>query len=132
MSHEITPPEDKLIFDFKIEVEPIDASKARAFRTLCKIAFGDRDASKTEVNEIMQHLPYVLRYKMDCWFTAWTPDDIQDYAEGNQCLGDGFEPTYDQAKQICHNLENYEHLYSEVNEAVRNELITLRNSGVNE
>lgn len=129
MSHEITPPEDKLIFDFKIEVEPIDASKARAFRTLCKIAFGDRDASKTEVAEIMQHLHYVLKNKMGCWFSLWTPGDVQEYAEDS---GDGFKPTYDQAKQICHDLDSYEYIFSEVNDAVRNELKTLRNSGVNE
>lgn len=129
MSHEITPQEDKLIFDFKIEVEPADASKARAFRTLCKIAFGDRDATETEVNEVMQHLPYVLKYKMGCWFTLWTPGDVQDYADDYE---GAFVPTYDQAKRICHDLDGYEYIFSEVNDAVRNEINTLRNSGANE
>lgn len=59
----------------------------------------------------------------------WTPQDVIEYSESSRLA---FTPTIDQAKDICSNLEAYDHLYSEVSEAVKNEIETLRNSGVNE
>lgn len=104
--------------------------KENAFRLLMQIAVSPgREASEAEVLEIMNYLPSVMRGKMGLWFSCWTPSDVIDYAEDIQC---GFAPTYDQAKGICHDLEGYDHLYSEVNEAVKNELETMRNRGVNE
>ena len=129
MSQENTPQGKELIFDFKIEVDEIDASKARAFRTLCQIAFGDREASPAETALILSHLHYVLRHKMSCWYSIWTPEDVIEYADSGRMA---FTPTIDQAKDVCHNLEQYEHIYSDISEAVKNEIETLRNSGVNE
>ena len=102
--------------------------KENAFRLLMQIAVSpEREASQAEVVEIMTYLPNVLRGKMGLWFSCLTPADVIDFAESER---ECFSPTYDQAKGICHDLEGYEHLYSEVNEAVRNELRTLRNGGV--
>lgn len=121
MSHEITPPSDNE------EKEKI--RKAKAMGTLVGLAFSDREASPYDVQEIMRYLPYIMRHKMGLWFSCWSPQDVIDYAEET---GDGFIPHYEQAKRICYDLEGYDYLHSEVNEAVKEELRTLRNSGVNE
>jgi len=104
--------------------------KENAFRLLTQIALSpERKASPQETEEIMKYLHYVLRYKMGCWYSMWTPQDVIEYSEDTRLA---FTPTIDQAWDVCHNLEGYDHLYSEVSEAVKNEIETLRNSGVNE
>ena len=103
--------------------------KGAALGTLAGLFFSEREATEAEVNEIMRYLPSVMRHKMGLWFAYWSPSDVIEYAEDIQC---GFVPTYDQAKGICHDLEGYDHLYSEVNDAVKNELETMRNGGANE
>jgi hypothetical protein len=121
MSHEITPPPET-INEMK--------RKENAFRLLMEIAVApERQASEAETAEILTHLHYVLRYKMGCWYSMWTPQDVIEYAESSRLA---FTPTIDQAKDVCHNLEQYEHIYSDISEAVKNEIETLRNSGVNE
>jgi len=129
MSQENTPTgENEVIFDFNITTN--EPRKARAYKLLCEIAFAEeREATEAEVNEIMNHLHYVLRYKMGCWYSMWTPQDVIEYSESSRLA---FTPTIDQAKDICRNLEGYEHIYSDISEAVKNEIETLRNSGVNE
>lgn len=110
MSHPTTtPPQDT------------DPAKVKAFALLWDVAFGRRNPTKEEANLILSHLTPVLKYNFDCWFSVWSPEDVQDYAEDSEYP----VPTLDQAKAICRNLEDYDHLYSEVNEAVKNELYTL-------
>lgn len=118
MSHPTTPPP-----------QDTDPAKVKAFALLWDVAFGRREPSQAETDLIVEHLTPVLKHNLNCWVSLWSPSDVQDFSDGCRLA---FEPTYDQAKDICHNLEDYEHLYSEVNEAVKNELYTLRNSGVNE
>jgi len=121
MSHELTPPPES-INEMK--------RKENAFRLLMQIAVTpERQASEAETAEILTHLYYVIRHKMGCWYSIWTPQDVIEYAESNRVA---FTPTIDQAKEVCSNLEGYEHIYSEISEAVKNEIETLRNGGANE
>jgi len=121
MSQENTPTgENEVIFDFNITTN--EPRKARAFKMLCKIAFSNDEATQEETNEIMNYLPYVLRHQMNCWHYIWTPTDIQEYADEDKY---DTKPTYEQAKRICFDLESYDNIVTEVNEAVKNELYTL-------
>ena len=102
--------------------------KENAFRLLMQIAVSpEREASQAETEEIMNYLPNVLRGKMGLWLAYYTPADVIDF-EGSE--REGFSPTYDQAKGICHDLDSYDYIYSEINDALCNELRTLRNGGV--
>lgn len=121
MSHELNPPPET-INEMK--------RKENAFRLLMQIAVTpERQASEAETDEILNYLRYVLRHKMGCWYSIWTPQDVIEYAESGRMA---FTPTIDQAKEVCSSIEGYEHIYSDISEAVKNEIETLRNSGVNE
>jgi len=128
MSHLPAPQGDKTLL--MVNFHQTDTRKHTAFALLCEIAFDEeRQASPAETAAILTHLHYVLRYKMGCWYSMWTPQDVIEYSESSRLA---FTPTIDQAKDICSNLEGYEHIYSDISEAVKNEIETLRNSGVNE
>lgn len=101
-----------------------------AFRLLTQIALNpDRQPTKEETDFILSHLNPLLRNRFNCWFSMWTPSDVIEYAHD---VDEGFKLDYDRAKQICHDLESYDHIYSEVSDAVRNEIVTLRNQGYGE
>ena len=120
MSQEPTPQGDKTLLMVKFHQE--DTRKQQAFALLCELAFDDeREAKPAEVALVMSELHYVLKNKLNLWYQSWSPEDVQDYAKG----GEYPVPTLDQAKDICHNLEDYENIYWEVREAVKNELYTL-------
>lgn len=120
MSQENTPHEDKTLLMVKFHQE--DTRKQQAFALLCELAFDDkREAKPAEAALILSHLHYVLRYKLNLFYAMWSPEDIQDYADGT----DYPKPTLDQAKDICHNLSDYDIIHSEITEAVRNELYIL-------
>lgn len=128
MSQENTPHEDKTLL--MVKFHQTDTRKQQAFALLCELAFDEeRQASPAETALILSHLHYVLRHKMSCWYSLWTPQDVIEYADSGRMA---FTPTIDQAKDVCHNLEQYDEIYSDIQEAVKNEIETLRNSGVNE
>lgn len=120
MSQENTPHEDKTML--MVKFHQTDTRKQQAFALLCEIAFDEnRKAKPDEVALIMSELHYVLRYRLNLWYSMWSPSDIQDYAEGT----DYPAPTIDQAKTICHNLDDYDAIHHEITEAVKNELYLL-------
>jgi hypothetical protein len=122
MSHEMTPP-GETINEMK--------RKENAFRLLMEIAVSpEREPSKAEVCELMWPLSPILRHRFGCWLSIWTPEDIQDYAADLE--GQDLRLDYDRAKQVCKDLDTYDYIYSEINDAIRNELVTLRNSGYGE
>ena len=105
-----------------VKFHQTDTRKQQAFALLCELAFNDeREAKKSEVALIMSELHSVLKHKLNLWYSMWSPEDVQDYAEGSEYP----VPTLDEAKDICRNLEDYENIYSDIQEAVKNELYTI-------
>lgn len=127
MSHQKDTHGDKTLLMVKFHQD--DTKKHQAFSLLCELAFDEnRKAKPDEVEMILSELHQVLRYKFNCYYTMWTPADVQDYAEGSEYP----VPTLEQAERICHNLDDYEHVHEGVVEAVKNELYTLDKSGAND
>jgi len=105
--------------------------KENAFKLLTAIALDQsREPTKEQTATILRYLAPLLRHRFGCWFSIWSPEDVQEYAEDLD--GEDLKLDYDRAKQVCHDLDAYDYIYSEINDAVRNELITLRNSGYGE
>lgn len=91
--------------------------REKAFKLMLEIAVNPaRQITKEEADEMIYFIPELLN-RMGCWFSIWTPSDVQDYAFD---VHEWKTLDYEKAKVVCENLENYEYIYSEINEAVGN------------
>jgi mannose/cellobiose epimerase-like protein (N-acyl-D-glucosamine 2-epimerase family) len=116
MSNEMTPQRqnDEMIVKNK---------EAEALRLFAEIATTDRKATQEEVNQIMYFIPYVLKRKLGCWFSIWTPSDVQEFIDDTQ---EEKNLTYEQAQAVCNGLDDYDFIHHEITEAIKNEVGLVR------
>ena len=106
----------------------IKHKEAEALRLFAEIATTDRQPTKEEVDQVMYFIPYVLKTKLGCWFSMWTPSDVQDFAFDTQ---EDENLTYDQAKAVCNGLEDYDAIHHEITQSIQNEIKIIRRNEKN-